>query len=303
LRRLEQSLPVRPGSRCIAIAQDRIREKRFLSGLGLEVAPHVVIESPDDLRDARIAGVLPGILKLSRSGYDGKGQRAVTSEAEIRATFADWNGTACVLEKRIGLRMELSVLLARDAAGQTAVWPVAENRHASGILDLSIVPARVSSGLAAAARDAALQIAHALEYCGVLCVEFFVDEAGALLVNEIAPRPHNSGHHSMESCHVSQFEQQVRVLADLPLGDPGLRSAAVMQNLLGDLWRDGAPAWDAVLGATGAQLHLYGKAEPRPGRKMGHYTCIAPSTEQALATANRIRAALSSSDSNATPES
>jgi 5-(carboxyamino)imidazole ribonucleotide synthase len=292
LRRLEQQVTVRPCSRSVAIAQDRIQEKRFLTSLGIEVAPYAVIESCDDLRRDGITETLPGILKTSRQGYDGKGQRDIASLEELRSVFTQWQHAPCVLERRISLRTELSVLLARDAAGDTALWPVAENQHSGGILHTSIVPARVSPALAAAARDSALRIAQALGYCGVLCVEYFVTEGGRLLVNEIAPRPHNSGHHSIDACHVSQFEQQVRVLAGLPLGDTGLRSPAVTRNLMGELWRHGEPPWEAVLSAPRTQLHLYGKSESRTGRKMGHYTCLAEDTAQALAASERIRNAL-----------
>jgi len=184
------------------------------------------------------------------------------------------------------------VVLARDAAGRTTLWPVAENHHKDGILDQSIVPARIAPALAARAGDAALNIARALDYRGVLCVEFFIDEQGALLVNEFAPRPHNSGHSTLDASRTSQFEQQVRVLAGLPLGDTRTHSPAVMQNLLGELWAGGTPQWPALLAAPGAKLHLYGKAEARHGRKMGHYTCLAASIEAALAASERIRDAL-----------
>jgi 5-(carboxyamino)imidazole ribonucleotide synthase len=289
---LERHLPVKPGAECVAIAQDRIREKRFLKHLGIDVAPHAAIECLDDLRAERIVELLPGILKLSREGYDGKGQCRVTSCEEVQSAFAQWRHAPCVLEKKIPLRVELSVLVSRNDLGETATWPVAENHHANGILDMSIVPARVPQSIAAVARDTALRIAAALRYRGVLCVEFFVSDDGDLLVNEIAPRPHNSGHYSIDACYVSQFEQQVRVLVDLTLGGTQLHSPAVMQNLLGELWGEGEPAWETVLGVPGAQLHLYGKVAPRPGRKMGHYTCIAASAERALANSARIRNAL-----------
>ena len=298
---LERHVPMKPGAECVAIAQDRIREKRFLKQIGVDVAPHAVIECSDDLRDERIAGLLPGILKLSREGYDGRGQCWVATGEEARNAFVQWRHAPCVLEKRIPLRVELSVLVSRNDQGDTATWPVVENHHVNGILDMSIVPARVPQSVAAVARDTALRIAVALPYCGVLCVEFFVSDGGDLLVNEIAPRPHNSGHYTIDASLVSQFEQQVRVLAGFPLGSTQLRSPAVMQNLLGDLWCKGDPAWEAVLKTPGAQLHLYGKAEPRLGRKMGHYTCIAESTERALGISARIRDALAHSVASTRP--
>jgi 5-(carboxyamino)imidazole ribonucleotide synthase len=292
LEELARTLPLSPQPHCVAIAQDRILEKRFIASLGLAPAPHAVIESAADLDRPDIAALIPGVLKRSRFGYDGKGQASVESPAQLRTAFAAMGGAPCVLERRIALRLELSVVLARAADGTTAVWPTAENRHSNGILDATIVPARVAPALAASARDAALAIADALDYRGVLCVEFFVDESGALLVNEFAPRPHNSGHFTIDACLTSQFEQQVRVLAGMPLGTTGLREPVVMQNLLGDLWQRGTPRWQALLAEPGATLHLYGKSAARPGRKMGHYTCVAPDLEQAIATAQRIRARL-----------
>jgi 5-(carboxyamino)imidazole ribonucleotide synthase len=289
MERLARVLPVSPQPHCVAIAQDRIREKRFIADLGLAPAPYAVLATTADLDGPDIAGLLPGVLKRSRFGYDGKGQARVDTREQLRAAFAAMGAAPCVLERRIALRTELSVVLARGADGATAVWPASENQHVGGILDVSIVPARVVPALVVTVTDAALAIAHALDYRGVLCVEFFVDETGAVLVNEFAPRPHNSGHFTMDACVTSQFEQQVRVLAGMPLGDTTLRSPVVMQNLLGDLWGPGTPRWHALLSEPGATLHLYGKSAARPGRKMGHYTCIAATVDEALATAMRIR--------------
>jgi 5-(carboxyamino)imidazole ribonucleotide synthase len=205
-----------------------------------------------------------------------------------------------VLERRIALACEVSVIVARNERGQTCTWPVAENRHRNGILDVSIIPARVDADLAARAREVATGVASALDYRGVLCVELFVSRDGDLLVNEIAPRPHNSGHFTIDACVTSQFEQQARVLADLPLGDTRQHTPAVMVNLLGDLWfADEAhssprePAWCEVLEHPAAKLHLYGKSEPRRGRKMGHVTCLGETMAAALATAREIKRALS----------
>ena len=288
---LSKFLPVRPSAEAVAISQNRSAEKGFLKQHRFPHAPYADVRSETDIAQAD-AGLFPGILKVARFGYDGKGQARVATAEEARSAFASMGGAPCVLERRIKLRMEISVVLARDAEGRTTLWPVAENQHKDGILDQSIVPARIAPELAARAGDAALNIARALDYRGVLCVEFFIDEQGALLVNEFAPRPHNSGHSTLDASRTSQFEQQVRVLAGLPLGDTRTHSPAVMQNLLGELWAGGTPQWPALLAAPGAKLHLYGKAEARQGRKMGHYTCLAASIEAALAASERIRDAL-----------
>jgi 5-(carboxyamino)imidazole ribonucleotide synthase len=204
-------------------------------------------------------------------------------------------GIPCIIEQLVPLAAEVSVVVARTEHGDATTWPVAENHHRDGILDVSIVPARVDAALAESARDVAGRIAQALDYCGVLCVELFVARDGALLVNELAPRPHNSGHYTIDACVTSQFEQQARVLAGLPLGDTRQHEPAVMVNLLGDAWFAGTssmqrePDWTAVLRHPQAKLHLYGKAEPRRGRKMGHVTCLAPTLDEALRVAARIK--------------
>ena len=282
---------VSPNGTAIAVAQDRIREKRFIAAQGLPTVPFTVIKQESDLQGAAREGLLPGILKRSRFGYDGKGQVTVHTPDDLAAAWQAMGYVPCVLERKSELRMELSVLLARGADGATALWPVVENRHINGILDLSIAPARIDAALAQRAREAALRIATALEYRGVLCVEFFLDATGTLLVNEIAPRPHNSGHFTLEACRSSQFDQQARVVAGLPLGDPTMHKAAVMQNLLGDLWADGEPDWRAVA-APHTSLYLYGKSQARPGRKMGHFTCLADSVEEALQRAQAAKIAL-----------
>ncbi|HXV07070.1 MAG TPA: 5-(carboxyamino)imidazole ribonucleotide synthase [Burkholderiales bacterium] len=281
---------ISPGADSVAVAQDRIREKRFLAAAGLDVAPHKVIGQADDLRD--VGHLLPGILKRSRLGYDGKGQVRVTRSAELNAAFEQLGGEPCVLEQMLELELELSCVVARGFDGAMLSWPVAENQHAQGILDVSIVPARASVALAAAAREGALTVARKLDYRGVLCVEFFVVRGGRLVANEIAPRPHNSGHYTIDACVTSQFEQQARVLCGMPLGDTGLHSPAVMVNVLGDLWAAGEPRWEHVLREPRAKLHLYGKHEARPGRKMGHYTVLGESADAALAKALEIRVKL-----------
>ena len=289
---LAQHRVVSPSSEAVAVAQDRIREKTFLADNGLDVAPFAVIAGDADLRDARLAPLLPGILKIARLGYDGKGQVRVGTPQEVRTAFASLGGKACVLEKFLALEREVSVVVARAFDDSVVTWPVAENHHAGGILDVSIVPARVPPQLAEAARAAAMKVAERLDYRGVLCVEFFVLRDGRLVVNEIAPRPHNSGHYTIDACVTSQFEQQARVLCSLPLGDTQMHCPAVMVNLLGDLWASGEPRWEHVLRHARAKLHLYGKTEARPGRKMGHYTVLADDVGQALATATEIKAML-----------
>jgi 5-(carboxyamino)imidazole ribonucleotide synthase len=291
LRTLSERCVVSPAAASVAVAQDRIAEKHFLASVGLAVAPHEAIHQSADI-DGTTEALLPGILKRSRLGYDGKGQVRVATVTEARAAFDQLGQQACVLEKLVPLQLELSVVVARGFDDEVVTWPVAENRHADGILDVSIVPARVSAALAEHARQAAVSVATALDYRGVLCVELFVSQDGRLLANEIAPRPHNSGHYTIDACITSQFEQQLRVLCGLPLGATALHRPAVMVNLLGDLWAHGEPHWESVLRHPRAKLHLYGKSQARPGRKMGHYTVLGDSAEDALQLALEIRAKL-----------
>jgi 5-(carboxyamino)imidazole ribonucleotide synthase len=283
---------VTPDAASVAIAQDRIREKEFFTAHGFAVAPFVVLGEGIAIDPT----LFPGIVKSARLGYDGKGQIRVRTPDEVAAALAAMQSAPCVLERRIELAGELSVIVARNERNESTLWPVAENRHRDGILDVSIVPARVAPALAAAACATALAIAEALDYRGVLCIEMFVTVDGRLLVNEMAPRPHNSGHYSIDACVTSQFEQQVRVLAGLPLGDTRQLEPAVMINLLGDLWfaTDDAtaarePDWTLVLRHPQAKLHLYGKAEPRRGRTMGHVTCLAPTLAEAIGVAGTIK--------------
>jgi 5-(carboxyamino)imidazole ribonucleotide synthase len=298
---------VTPSADSVAIAQDRIREKQFLANNGFAVAPFAVLATEADAR-AIDPALLPGIVKSARFGYDGKGQIRIDDAAGVPAAFAAMGAAPCVLERMVPLTCELSVIVARNDRGDAVTWPVAENRHRDGILDSTIVPARIAPALASEARDVALRVAAALDYRGVLCVEFFVVD-GVLLINEIAPRPHNSGHYTIDACVTSQFEQQVRILADLPLGDTRAHGPAVMINLLGDVWFDAPsgtpdaarrePDWRAVLEVPEAKLHLYGKDEARRGRKMGHVTCVAPTLDQALAAARAIRRQLRIPDDGA----
>ena len=291
LRWLASHCTVRPGGDAVAVAQDRIREKAFFRACNLGVAPYAVIESDADIAKAP-ASLFPGILKRARFGYDGKGQVRVANADEARKAFKDMGSESCVLEQRITLKCEISAVVARGADGAGRSFPVSENRHRMGILDVSIVPARVAPELAKQGEEWALRIADKLNYCGVLAVEFFVTESGELLVNEMAPRPHNSGHYTIDACVTSQFEQQVRTLCGLPLGDTKLLSPVVMVNLLGEAWQQGAPQWGRVLNLPDAKLHLYGKHEARGGRKMGHYTVLDHSAEAALQKALITRAAL-----------
>ena len=286
---------VSPDAASVAIAQDRIAEKRFVASCGIAVAPHAVIERAVDL-DGIDSRLLPGILKSARLGYDGKGQERVATLDEARAAWQRMGGVPCVLEQRLPLQQEVSVVVCRGRAGATATFPVSENEHRGGILAVSVVPARVDGALARSARAAAVTLAERMDYVGVLCVEFFVLASDQLLVNEIAPRPHNSGHYTIDACVTSQFEQQARVMAGLPLGDTTQALPAVMLNILGDVWFDGdverEPDWAGVAAVPGAKLHLYGKSEARRGRKMGHVTCIASTLDEALARANRVAAVL-----------
>jgi len=296
LRFLAQHCAVSPAAECVAVAQDRLAEKTFLARHGFPVAPFAAIGSADELD--RVLGeapaLLPGILKASRFGYDGKGQARVTDAAGARAALAGFAGERCVLEAFLPLARELSVVVARGFDGEVRTFPVAENHHQDGILDVTIAPARISDALATQAREAALGVARALDYRGVLCVELFVLGDGRLVVNEIAPRPHNSGHYTIDACVSSQFDQQVRVLAGAPLGDTAQLAPAVMVNLLGEAWlhAGGEPDWSAALRDPRAKLHLYGKREARPGRKMGHLTVLGESIDDALDRALAIRAAL-----------
>ena len=288
---LAAAVPTRPDARAVRIAQDRRKEKRFFAEHKLPVGPFAVIERAEDLRNAP-ASLFPGILKTATLGYDGKGQQRVTSVEQAPLAWMSMKQAPCVLEALIAFELEISVLVARSSVGEVRVWPVQENQHINGILDLTLVPARIDDALREKAQTLARQLVVSLDYVGVLCVEMFIIKNGVLL-NEIAPRPHNSGHYTIEACVTSQFEQQVRVLAGAPLGDTSLVQPAVMVNVLGDVWFDAAtaiqPAWAEILALPGTHLHLYGKAEPRIARKMGHVTCTAASVDEALATAAAVK--------------
>ena len=299
---------VRPAARCVAIAQDRVAEKRFIESAGVPVAPYCAIASPqalEALSDDTLAVILPGILKTARLGYDGKGQARVDDAQAVREAYAKFGNVPCVLEKRLPLQFEVSALVARGATGETAVYPLAQNTHHNGVLALTLAPApAASAALTQQVQRAALKIAAALDYVGVLCVEFFVLNDGSWVANEMAPRPHNSGHYTIDACTTSQFEQQVRTMAALPLGITRQHSFAAMLNVLGDVWfaADAAPAgspahartppWNEVAALPAAHLHLYGKEAARRGRKMGHITCTGITPDEAQDTARECAALL-----------
>jgi 5-(carboxyamino)imidazole ribonucleotide synthase len=299
LRALAGTRPVAPGADAVQICQDRAAEKRHFQASGVPCAPFATIESAADLASPALDALLPGIVKTARLGYDGKGQVTVASRAALADAWRQLQQAPCVLEQRLPLARELSVIVARGRDGSIVNLPVQQNLHREGILAVTQVPPPdIDAALAGRAVQAAGQLAASMSYVGVLCVEFFVLADGRLVANEMAPRPHNSGHYSIDACDLSQFDLQVRTLAGLPLVAPRLHSPAVMLNLLGDLWfRAGGavavePDWPAVLALPGTHLHLYGKSEARPGRKMGHLTITAASAAEARRVALRAAAAL-----------
>jgi 5-(carboxyamino)imidazole ribonucleotide synthase len=292
LERLARERPVAPAAAAVEICQDRAAEKSHFLRSGVPCAPFAVIEREADLHALNVASLLPGILKTARLGYDGKGQASVDTPAALAAAWQGLTQARCVLERRLPLRHELSVIVARGADGAIVHLPVQQNLHRDGILAVTQVPAPdVDPATAQEAIARAARLAASMDYVGVLCVEFFVLADGSLVANEMAPRPHNSGHYSLDACDVSQFDLQVRTLAGLPLVAPRLHSPAVMLNLLGDLWFADAgadarePDWAAVLALPGVHLHLYSKAEARRGRKMGHLTVTAADAAGARITA------------------
>jgi len=297
LRTIGAQRPVAPSADAVTICQHRVAEKAQFARCGVPCAPHAVIETLEQLASVD-AKLLPGLLKTSRLGYDGKGQQRVAAHDELDAAWSALDRAPCVLEKLLPLKCELSVIVARNAAGECVHFPVQLNLHRGGILAVTEVPARgVGDKLQQQAIAAAEHIAQDMRYVGVMCVEFFVLDDGSLVANEMAPRPHNSGHYTIDACDVSQFELQVRTLAGLPLAAPRLHSPAVMLNLLGDLWLrkpalDSTPAWREVLALPGTHLHLYGKPSVRRGRKMGHLTVTAATVEHARAIALEAAALL-----------
>ncbi len=284
---------VAPAQNAVSIAQDRHLEKQTAQQSGLTTAPYGLIESADDIEQAVSAVAFPAILKTARLGYDGKGQQTCHSIDDVRRAFGEMNDVACVLEQRINLQCELSVVLARGADGQCQCFPVAENVHKNGILETSCVPAGASADVLEQAQQLAVEFAKALDYQGVLAIEFFVDDQQHIIFNEMAPRPHNSGHYTLDATVTSQFEQQLRALCALPLGSVELLSPVCMLNVLGDCWPEKEiPAWAAVVAQSGAHLHLYSKAAARPGRKMGHINCLSSDASNAKSTAEALRTRL-----------
>lgn len=288
LEALAAHCPVRPGAEAVAVARDRIREKTFVRDLGLATAPFFPIHGEADLAEA-VAGLrLPALLKTATLGYDGKGQVGVGNLEQAHAGFAQLGGRPCVLEEKVDLAQELSVVLARGSDGETAFYPVGENVHRNGILHTTRVPGQVAATVAEHALGMARRVAEALDYIGVLAVEFFFTRDGELLINEMAPRPHNSGHYTLDACVTSQFEQQVRALCGLPLGSTRLLSPVTMLNLLGDLWGDAQPDWAQVFRHPEARLHLYGKREARAGRKMGHINVLSENADAGFELAEAL---------------
>jgi 5-(carboxyamino)imidazole ribonucleotide synthase len=299
LRQLALQHPVAPSAGAVSICQDRAAEKAHLVACGVPCAPHALIESAAQLEEVS-ADLLPGILKTTRLGYDGKGQVRVADRAALAAAWRELREVSCVLEKMLPLAHEVSVVVARGASGEVVHFPLQQNLHRGGILAVTQVPAPdVAPAVQRQAIESAGRIAATLGYVGVLCVEFFVLEDGSLVANEMAPRPHNSGHYTLDACDLSQFDLQVRTLVGAPLAEPRLHSSAVMLNLLGDLWfpagagaQETTPPWAEVLALPGVHLHLYGKARARPGRKMGHLTVTAATAEAAREVALKAAALL-----------
>jgi 5-(carboxyamino)imidazole ribonucleotide synthase len=285
-------VPVRPSGAALHITQQRAREKAFLADRGFPVPPFVRVQTIDELAVALGAIGLPAIVKTAAFGYDGKGQHRITAIEQAESVWGLIGHQEGVVEQVVDFAMEISVVVARGLDGAIVDYGAIENHHVNHILDLSVSPARVAPAVAADASALARRVIDELGYVGVLCVEYFVTRDNTLLVNEIAPRPHNSGHLTIEACATSQFEQQVRAVCGLPLGSPAQPRPAAMVNLLGDVWSHGEPDWDAALAIPGAALHLYGKGDPRPGRKMGHITVVADTVEEAAERALAARAVL-----------
>lgn len=287
-----QYVPVRPSAQVLHITQNRLREKRFLVETGIECAPFAEVNSPEQLHAGIEAVGLPAVLKTSDSGYDGKGQVMIRSAETAVAAWESVGRHPAVLEGFVDFERELSAIVSRSDSGEMAIQGPIANDHANHILDLSMFPLPELAPIGAAAEEIARRIAAALELVGVACIEFFLTRSGKLLVNEIAPRPHNSGHLTIEASVTSQFERQVRAICGLPLGSTEPIAPAAMVNLLGDLWADGEPHWPAALADPQVRLHLYGKSQARAGRKMGHLTVLAPTAAEAAQRAQTARALL-----------
>jgi len=283
---------VRPHGHALHVAQHRFREKTFLAQHGLPVAPYAPVRSTEELQKAVSAVGTPAVLKTASFGYDGKGQASVSDTASAEVAWSAIERQDAVLEKFVNLDREVSVIGARGVRGEFSWFGPIENAHARHILDVSVAPAALPDRIAKEAVEITRTVMEALGYIGILCIEFFVTRDGRLLVNELAPRPHNSGHLTFDACRTSQFEQQLRAICGLPLGSTEMLQPAAMANLLGDLWQGGEPNWPAALAFPSVKLHLYGKSEARPGRKMGHLTALASTREEATETVVRARGAL-----------
>ncbi len=275
-------VPVRPAGRVLHITQQRLREKTFLQEKGFPVTAFRRITSVKDLEDAAEELGTPGVLKTANFGYDGKGQTKIATQAEARGAFAALNNAEGIYEAFVDFEKEVSVVAARTAGGEFKAFPVFENSHADHILDVTFAPAAISDRLAREAAEIARGVLEKLDVVGLLTVEMFVTKDGRLIINELAPRTHNSGHLTIDACVTSQFEQQVRAVCGLPLGSTELRAPAAMANLLGHLWKDREPNWPAALKDPDIKLHLYGKSDARVGRKMGHLTAMGAATKQAV---------------------
>ena len=288
----EESAIVRPNGRALALTQHRLREKTFLRDLGLPVTPFAAVRGEEDLERAVCEVGRPAVLKTAAFGYDGKGQVAIGPGTHLGEAWASIGRSEAILEAFIDLDREISVVAARGVDGSVEAFVPFENAHRHHILDVSVAPAGVSVAIANQATEITRAVLTHLDYVGLLCVEFFVARDGRLLINELAPRPHNSGHLTIEACRTSQFEQQLRAICGFPLGSPALLQPAAMANLLGDEWSDGEPNWEAALALSDVKLHLYGKAAPRVGRKMGHLTALAATPQAARERVVRARGAL-----------
>ena len=286
---LKAAVPVRPHPEVLFTTQSREREKAFLAERGIPCGRHAVVRTEDDLQQAVKNIGLPAVLKTAAFGYDGKGQRMLKEMADIHDAWVSLGELPCVLEEWIDFQCELSVVAARGLDGAVFAFPAIRNEHANHILDVSSCPAELPAEVLGEAEHLAATVLSELGVVGVACVEFFLAKDNRLLVNEIAPRTHNSGHLTIEACPTSQFEQQVRAICGLPLGETAPLAPAAMANLLGDCWQSGEPMWERIFAVPGAGLHLYGKAEPRPGRKMGHITVTANTTDEAKALVRQAR--------------
>lgn len=278
---VEELAPVRPSGVALHTAQQRAREKTFLADRGIPTAPFAAAATLDELWDAVARVGTPAVIKTAAFGYDGKGQHKVTSPADVEHIWTAIGHQEAVVEKFINLQAEISVVAARGTDGTIVEFPPFENVHRNHILDVTTVPAAITPATAKSALEITSTILQELQYVGVLCVEFFVSTDQQLLVNEIAPRPHNSGHLTIDAATTSQFEQQVRAMCGLPLGSADIPRPAAMANLLGDLWEGGEPNWVAACRFADVKLHLYGKSTPRPGRKMGHMTAVGKTVQEA----------------------